>query len=142
MEIEDKKKWLWRYREAMFKAESLWRQAEEWQSLIYEPSCKVLDGMPKSPGLSNNEDRNIIKHLELIDEATAATLIAKQIRKEITTAIEALDNSLCIKILTLRYVEGFSWKEIQNVTNYSKTHTRSLHNSALINLKIDLNRPK
>lgn len=142
MEIETKKKWLWRYREAMFQAESLWRQAEEWQNVIYEPSCKVLDGMPKSPGFSNNSDNNIVKHLELIEEATEATALAKKIRKEITAAIGKIDNSLGIKILTLRYVEGFSWKEIESIMNYSKTHTRCLHNNALGKLKIDQNSTK
>lgn len=142
METETKKKWLWRYRESMFKAESLWRQAAEWQNLIYEPSCRVLDGMPKSPGFSNHADKNIVKHLELIEEATDATRRAKEIRKEVTTAIESLDSSLGIKVLTLRYVEGASWKEIQSTLNYSKTHTRNLHNNALANLNIVQNSSK
>ncbi len=142
MELEIKKKWLWRYREAMFKAESLWRQAEEWQSSIYTPSCKVLDGMPKSPGFSNNNEKSIVKHLELIEEATQATASAKNIRKEITTAIEDIDSSLGVRVLTLRYVEGFSWKEIQSTLNYSKTHTRNLHDKAISQLKIEQNSSK
>lgn len=133
---EIKKNWLWRYRKAMFKAQSLWRQAKEWQDLIYTPSCRVLDGLPKSPGFKNNSDNNVIKHLELIDEATAATVLAKTIRKEIITAIEELENSLSIKILTLRYVEGMEWKEIRSSIHYSKTHTTNLHHIALDQLKI------
>lgn len=142
VENEAKKKWLWRYREAMFKAESLWRQAQEWQNLIYEPSCRVLDGMPKRPGFSNTAERSIVKHIELIDEATAATASAKDIRKEITTAIKQVDNNLGARVLTLRYVEGFSWKEIQHTMNYSKSHVRNLHDSAISKLKIVQNSTK
>lgn len=141
-EIEQKRKWLWRYREAMFQAQSLWRQAEEWQYKIYEPSCKVLDGMPRSPGFSNNFDKNVVKHLDLIEEATAVTAQAKEIRKEITTSINALDDSVGVKVLTLRYVEGYSWSEIQKTMNYSKTHTRNLHDKALRKLKIEQNSAK
>ncbi len=133
---EAKKKWLWRYRNAMFMAQSLWRQAEEWQSLICEPSCKVLDGMPKTPGFSNNGEKEIVRHLELIDEAKTATQLAKELRKEIISAIEEVENKLSVQILILRYVEGRDWKEIRNTIKYSKTHTTNLHHNALDSLKI------
>lgn len=129
--IENKKVWLNRYRKAKFKAASLWRQAREWQADIYHPSCKVLDGMPKSPGFSNTSDSNIIKHLDLVDDAKEATARAKAIRKEIVDVIEAVGNLDYIEVLTLRYIEGLDWKSIQHEMNYSRQHTTRLHQQAL-----------
>ena len=129
--IERKKIWLNRYRKAKFKAESLWRQAAEWQDTIYHPSCRVLDGMPGSPGFSNTSDIKIIKHLALVDDAAAATARAEQIRKEILEVIEAVSNLDYVKVLTLRYIEGLDWNSIQEKIHYSRQHTARLHHQAL-----------
>ena len=133
-----KKKWLWRYRNKMFIAESLWRQAEEWKSVICDPSSRVLDGLPKSPGFKadNEMTRFISDYPELIEEAKTATKEAKEVRREILKVINQIDNILGIKVLTLRYIEGLDWEEIYDEMNYCKQHVLRIHKEALDNLEI------
>lgn len=131
MKAEDKIEWLKRYRYKKFDAETLWRQAKEWQETIYEPSCKVLDGMPHAPSVSNVADKEIIKHLDLIDEATIATKEADAIRREIVAVIRELHELEYIKVLTLKYIEGDRWNQIRNKMNYSRQHVIRLHNEAV-----------
>lgn len=136
-EKERRERWLWRYRNALFKAESLWRQAEEFKISITKPSCKVLDGMPKAPGFSNKPlEKDIIKHFDLTQEAKEASARAKRIRTEIATEIDKLNNQKAIEILTLRYLEGMNWDSIRESINYSKSRTSNLYMTALLQLDI------
>ena len=142
MEKEEKKrkiKWLWRYRNALFEAESLWRQADEWKYRVIEPSCKVLDGMPRNTSVSNNTTRDIVKHMEIIEDAKKATADAKEIRTEVQHQINLLDDGILIKILTLRYIEGMEWDDVRTSVGYSKPHTIYLHNEALEKLNTSNN---
>lgn len=136
METREKIQWLKRYRYKKFTAETLWRQAREWQETIYEPSCKVLDGMPHKPSVSNVADKEIIKHLELIDEATKATKEANAIRKETAAAIHQLTYLEHIKVLTLKYIEGDSWNQMKVKMNYSRPQIYRLHDEAIKLLNI------
>lgn len=136
METRDKIQWLKRYRYKKFTAETLWRQAKEWQETIYEPSCKVLDGMPHAPLVSNVADKEIIKHLDLIDEATLATKEANAIRKETVAAIHGLKELEHIKVLTLKYIEGDSWNKMGIKMNYSRPQIYRLHDEAVRLLQI------
>lgn len=131
MNTQEKKEWLNRYRRKKFLAESLWRQAREWQETIYEPSCKVIDGMPKAPSVSNVADKEIIRHLDMIEEATEATKEALAIRVETVRTIKQLDKLEHVKVLMLKYIEGFSWNQIKLKMSYSEPHIFRLHDEAI-----------
>lgn len=112
-------------------AESLWRQVREWEATVFDPSCKIIDGMPHAPSVSNTSDRGILKHLDLFDEAESATKEADRIRKETLLEIRSLKFLDEIKVLTLRYIEDKSFGAIAEELDFSKPHIYRIHDEAV-----------
>jgi len=70
------------------------------------------------------------------DEASFADVIqaiAKQLR-EILQAIESVPDEMQKTVLTLRYIEGLDWLQIQEKIGYERTQTLIIHGKALVHI--------
>lgn len=131
MTREDKKKWLGRYRQLLFKWESLMNQSNELFEMIISAPCKRMDGMPFNPSSDKTGDTQYVKHLTLQTEADEVMVEALKVRKEIAVSIDQLEDLAHVEILTYKYLEGKNWAEIKDEMNYSYSWLYSLHNEAL-----------
>jgi len=51
---------------------------------------------------------------------------------EIMAAIDSVPDEMQKTVLTLRYIEGKSWEDIQELISYERTQTLVIHGKALI----------
>lgn len=54
--------------------------------------------------------------------------------KEILTAIESVPDEMQKTVLTLRYIEGLDWPDIQERISYERTQTLVIHGKALVSV--------
>lgn len=55
----------------------------------------------------------------------------KQICKRIVKSVSQMDSEIEKNILLLKYISGYTWEEISEMTNYSLRHVYNIHNHAL-----------
>lgn len=137
MNKEDKKQWLQRYRVLLFEADSLRRQALEWYERLISVPCKPLSDMPRNPSPDKTGDKQIVKHLELVEEANETVELASKARTEINTCINNLHNPKQVELLTYRYLEGKDWQEIAEIMHYTPRSVYNMHQKALDKICID-----
>ena len=82
----------------------------------------VLSGMPRGGGVGNPTERGALR----VDMAKGAL---REIENEIEAAravlkprIDALETPLCKMVMTMRYMEGHSVRDIAYSLNYSEQH--------------------
>lgn len=131
-----KRKWLGRYRKMVDEIYSLECLEQEKMATVTGTSANVLDGMPRPPQSKNNSDFIIIKHIEIRDDLNELRHNAEITRREISAAINQLDDPNQSKVLRYKYINGFSWPEIMDVMHYSRGGLYGLHSKALDCLQI------
>lgn len=94
-----------------------------------------IDGLPHSSGISDRTGRLAAR---LADELGAMQEQLVELntdywskRQVIVKQINSLDDAVCVRILKLRYVGGYSWEEIASDMGYTWRHTCRLHGYAL-----------
>jgi DNA-directed RNA polymerase specialized sigma subunit len=55
----------------------------------------------------------------------------KQICKRIVKSVSQMDSEIEKNILLLKYISGYTWEEISEMTNYSLRQVYNIHNHAL-----------
>lgn len=136
MNRADKKEWLGRYRRCVDEIKSL----EILEVELYESatglSSPVLDGMPRSPGFSAGQSGKVDKHLDVRADLEDLREKSNIIRREISGAINGLEDGNQARVLRYKYINGYEWAEIQRYMNYSPGGLFNLHSRALDNLAI------
>lgn len=109
------------------------REIDYWRDLSSSVSGMRFDGMPHSP--NRPTDAPFVRCLEKIDEIQrsveekVAYLI--RLRDEINARIDMLDNHEEQVLLRYRYIDGFTWEEIESMMNVSERTAFRIHGNAL-----------
>ena len=109
------------------------REIDYWKDLSNSVSGVRYDGMPHSP--NRPTEAPFVRCLEKIDEIQrnveekVAYLI--KLRDEINTQIDMLDSHEEQILLRYRYIDGFTWEEIERMMNVSERTAFRIHGNAL-----------
>lgn len=133
---EQKRRWLCRYRRMVDEIYSLECLEQESLTTATGTSANVLDGMPRSPQSNNKSETSRVKHLEVGEDLNELKERANITRREISDAINKLDDSQQAKLLRLKYINGFEWPELMGIMGYSRGGLYGLHSRALDNIEI------
>lgn len=114
------------------------REIDYWRDLSSSVSSTRFDGMPHSP--NRPTDAPFVRCLEKIDEIQrsveekVAYLI--RLRDEINARIDMLDNHEEQVLLRYRYIDGFTWEEIESMMNVSERTAFRIHGNALAHFPV------
>lgn len=127
------KAFLWQYRCIMRRCESLKRAIDEYRERATD--CTVKLNPMKVQGGGSVYDRmaeDACKAADISTEMSARLKEAEQILPEILAAIDAVPDEQQKMVLTMRYIEGASWTDIQERIGYEKTQAYVIHGKALL----------
>ena len=114
------------------------REIDYWKDLSSGVSGMRFDGMPHNP--NRPTEAPFVRCLEKIDEIQrsveekVAYLIS--LRDEINARIDMLDNHEEQVILRYRYIDGFTWEEIESMMNVSERTAFRIHGNALAHFPV------
>ena len=74
---------------------------------------------------------SVIRMVEATEQLQEEKARCDQALQEVLTAINAVADETQKAVLTMRYVEGLAWTEIQEQINYERTQTLVIHGRAL-----------
>lgn len=97
----------------------------------YSTSAGVKEVVVQSNGIPDRmaeEVVNIVEETKLLDRVKAQI---EEALAEILKAIDSVQNETQKAVLTLRYVEGLSWKNIEKAIHYERRQTFVIHGRAL-----------
>ena len=126
------KTYLKRYRAALYRQQSLMRSLAALQDR--QTNCTVkLNAIQVSSGgfVRDRMAEEIVRAMELEEQIQEQERIAAAVLKEVWDAINAVPDEMQKTVLTLRYVEGLDWIQIQDRIGYERTQTLVLHGRAL-----------
>lgn len=121
------KKQLNDYQDLRAEHQELLDELQQMESLIAGPN---LDGMPRSPGVSNPTERAALNHLTLVAKCEAKL-------KDIASALERIEDLIDDlepierRVARLHYVEGLKWEDVCEKINYSWRQTHRIHGRLL-----------
>jgi RinA family phage transcriptional activator len=118
------------YRDLREEQRQLQDELQRLEELMSSPSGPNIDGMPRSPGVSNPVERMVTEHIILEDRYRAQ--IKKMVQQQ--TAIEDLIESLDPterRLARFRYIDGMTWEEVCYNINYSWMQTHRIHGRML-----------
>ena len=126
------KEFLNRYRHLVQRRESLLREIDMIRARATSTSIQIKDVNVLSS--SRIHDQMAEDAAILADSTSALDEIVREIDKalsEILIAIDAVDDEKQKTLLTLRYVEGLSWQQVQIRMAYEHSQTMFMHGVAL-----------
>ncbi len=136
MTYEEKKRWLWRYRDALRAEEELTQEIEQLQA----EATRITPLLSDVPGGGGADNAKLPKAVERIVEAQQRLQYqincAQAARTEIVDAINGLRNARAREILRRRYLLGERWEQIACVMYMDYRWTLKLHRKILDNLDI------
>lgn len=74
---------------------------------------------------------SVIRMVEATEQLQEEKARCDQALQEVLTAINAVADETQKAVLTMRYVEGLAWTDIQEQINYERTQTLAIHGRAL-----------
>lgn len=102
-------------------------ELQQMETLIAGPN---LDGMPRSPGVSNPTERAALNHLALVKKCEAKLEAIASALERIEDLIEGLE-PIERRVARLHYVEGLKWEDVCEKINYSWSQTHRIHGRLL-----------
>jgi DNA-directed RNA polymerase specialized sigma subunit len=69
--------------------------------------------------------------MEICSDFREQLEIKNQICKKIVKNVNQMDSEIEKDILLLKYISGYTWEEISEMTNYSLRQVYNIHNRAL-----------
>lgn len=129
------KRFLRGYRALLIRQESLVREIERWResatgTTVRLKPINVQNGSAAYDRMAEDVARIVDAEGTLGD---ALQEITKKL-KEILTAIESVPDEMQKTVLTLRYIEGLDWPDIQERISYERTQTLVIHGKALVHI--------
>jgi hypothetical protein len=121
------KKRLNSYRDLRAEYQELRDELQQMDTLIAGPN---LDGMPRSPGVSNPTERAALNHLALVKKCEAKLEGLTAALEKIEDMIEGLE-PIERRLARLHYVEGRKWEDVCDRINYSWRQTHRIHGRML-----------
>lgn len=133
MEINAKKRWLWRYRDTLREVESLERLEAERRLNATGMAGRRIDGSPGPPVRANKAGGPEVSHMEVLADLDDARKRADSARRDILAAAAKLDGTEA-NVIRCRYINGLNWSEIRDVTGFSLSWLQRIHKSAIANI--------
>lgn len=124
-----------RYKYISDEITQLWDEINRLRDGLMSPSGKVITWAPATA----KQDDKFAEVMARIDEFEHE-LIGKleeriKLQRSIEHVIDSVDDPLYRVILRSRYIQGKTWKEICDQTNYSRSQINYLHGKALKKIK-------
>lgn len=136
MTYEEKKRWLWRYQEALRAEEELAQELEQ----LKEEATRVTPLLSDAPGGGGSADK-LPKAVERIVEAQQRLQCqincAQAARKEVVAAIETVHSSRDRDILRRRYLLGQRWEEIACAVCVDFSWLMRMHKRIVLKIPIE-----
>lgn len=128
-EIEQKKEFLKSYRKALIAEKAI---EEEIRQLRLDKMCPsiIQDGMPHASG-SGDLSGYMARVDELLEEQQELLEKRLKLRRQITEAIERMENETEKTVLRLRYIHCKTWEQVAVDVGYSWRGIHNIHSKAL-----------
>lgn len=131
MNNQEKKAFLNRY----LASKSRFSSAAEEMSRIRSEAVRItpiLSDMPSgSAGARDRISRSVERLEACADKLERESEVMQKTMEEINTAILTVQDATLRQLLTLRYINGYTWEQIAVKMNYSYVHVCRLHGKAL-----------
>ena len=135
MTDDEKKRWLWRYRDALRLEEELRQELEDQRSRVCKTTA-ALTGMPGGKSLNDKIPAAVERILALQDELLKQVDECNSCRKDVGLVIDAIEDTRLQTIFRYRYILGETWEVIAESLNLSSKWVRKLHEDYLQKLTI------
>lgn len=134
-EHKEKIKYLNQYKYLNKEIDRKIKSLEDWRNKIYNVTGTLSD-MPKSKNRSNTIEEGIttIDEIEASINKDIDDLV--ELRKEIESKIDSIDNLKLRELMKCRYLDFKSWEEIAYKNGCSWRHVYRMHETALDLIKI------
>ncbi len=133
-ENEEKKKFLWRYRDSVRRLERISSEIEEIREMRMGVSAGT--GGTGRKGWKNDLSGYASKLDGLERELNEERKARINLYKEIRNAMNSLDDELEQDVLFYKYIKGLSWWEVAEKIGFSETWAQVIHGRALEKIKI------
>lgn len=134
--IAEKKKYLKRYLKIQKKIESLREKLIEEETRMTSPKIQHLSHMPRGGTPKTIADVIAAKE-ETVERINCLINKQKQIRKEIITKLDELEDHRHVEVLELFFIEGHTLEEIADIKMHNVRHIIRLYSQGIEELKLD-----
>ena len=128
--INPAKAYLMRYRALILRQDSLIRAIDAAHDRAYSITAAIGGDRVQVSARDRMAD-DIIRALEATEQLIECKFETDKALAEILQAINAVADQMGHTILLMRYVEGLSWRDIQERTHYEKSQVFIIHGKAL-----------
>lgn len=134
MTNQEKKKWLRRYLDLNGAINQKILELDAVRSLC-EKVTPSYSGMPQAPG-SRTKDNSYLRFVTMSQKIDHEIDRYVDMREEIQTAINTVDDIQLRTLLSLRYINGLTWEKIAVEMNYDYRWILRLHGKSLSEIEI------
>lgn len=132
---EEKRRWLWRYRDALRRERELKEELQE-QKTRAAGVTAALTGMPGAASDGQTLPRAVESIVEAQQELQAQINVCGAIRREVVAALDQIADERDHEILRRRYLLGQRWEQIAVEMNIALRHAYRRHRQAVSELVI------
>ena len=132
---EEKRRWLWRYRDALRRERELKDELQE-QKARAAGVTAALTGMPGAASDGQTLPRAVESIVEAQQELQAQINVCGAIRREVVAALDQIDDARDHEILRRRYLRGQKFEQIAVEMNLEYRWVRRLHKRLVSNIDI------
>lgn len=125
------KQFLQRYRAMRARYASLCREIEQLRESLTGTTVQLKADVVTGGGASDRMSATVSEIVDLQNELTGEAREANEALEQVLAAIRAVQDETQRAVLTMRYVEGLEWTEIQGRINYEKSQAFVIHDRAL-----------
>lgn len=136
MTYDEKKQWLWRYRESIHREKELSDEVKELRERAYNVS-PALTGMPGGSSDGQELPRAVESITRAQQELECQINMCGAIRREIVETIEQVTNARDHEILRRRYLLGQKLEKISVEMNYNFRYVCKRHKISVCKLDIE-----
>lgn len=129
--VNPAKAFLRRYRAILSRQQSLIRALNAVRDRQTDCTVKLRAVQVQSGWAGDRLAEEIVRQIDIEDQIIAQEQLAAAALAEIFEAIGSVQDDQQRAVLTLRYIEGLSWIEIQDRIGYERTQTLVIHGRGL-----------
>lgn len=135
MTEDEKKRWLWRYRDALRRERELKEELQEQKTRAASVTA-ALTGMPGAASDGQTLPRAVECIVAAKAELQAQINVCGAVRREIVAALDQIDDARDHEILRRRYLRGQKFEQIAVEMNLEYRWVRRLHKRLVSNIDI------
>lgn len=135
MTEDEKKRWLWRYRDALRRERELKEELQEQKTRAASVTA-ALTGMPGAASDGQTLPRAVECIVAAQAELQAQINVCGAVRREIVAALDQIDDARDHEILRRRYLRGQKFEQIAVEMNLEYRWVRRLHKRLVSNIDI------